>query len=135
MWGRRISSLSLIIAILDISRSTDTSDMTLSDNSYEERRIQSLRLLNTVYDKVNGIADETAFVYSHLLAQDLGMNHSITLTLAHYLQGKNLLKISIQVHGLEYRLISMTEKGVTEVESARANKETPVEKYPLEQLV
>jgi hypothetical protein len=39
------------------------------------------------------------------------------------------------VHGLEYRLISMTEKGVTEVESARANKETPVEKYPLEQLV
>ena len=101
-----------------------------SHYSYEERRLQSLRLLNTIYDKVNGIADENVFVYSHLLAHDLGISHSTALDLARYLQGKNLLKISMQVSGQDYRVISMTEKGVIEVESARANKETPVEKYP-----
>jgi len=106
-----------------------------SHYSYEERRLQSLRLLNTIYDKVNGIADENAFVYSHLLAHNLDMSHSTALDLARYLQGKNLLKISMQVSGQDYRVISMTEKGVTEVESAKANKETPVEKYPLEQLI
>lgn len=101
-----------------------------SHDSYEERMLQGLRLLNTIYDKVNGIADENAFVYSHLLAHDLGMSHSTALYLARYLQGKNLLKISMQVSGQEYRVIWMTEKGITEIERARANQETPVEKYP-----
>jgi hypothetical protein len=118
-----------MLGSIDISKSKYTPSMT-SHDSYEERRLQSLRLLNAIYDKVNGIADKHTFVYSHLLAHDLGISHSTALSLARYLQGKNLLKISMQVSGQGYRVIWMTEKGVTEVESARANKETPVEKYP-----
>lgn len=97
---------------------------------YEERKIQSLRLLNTLYDRVKGIADEDVCDYSNVLSVLLNLDHLTILDLAHYLQGKNLVKVGIRVSGIDYRLISITELGVKEVETARENKKTPIVKYP-----
>src|SRR5947207_2491907 len=52
------------------------------------------------------------------------------MELAQYLEGKRLIKVGIKAAGIDYRLISITEQGIKEVETARENKETPVEKYP-----
>ena len=93
-------------------------------------KLQSVRVLNLLYDMVYGIADEDHLVGSDILAQRLGLDQSTTLDLASYLQGKKLLKISRRMLGADFRQISITEEGVKEIEAARENKETPSEKYP-----
>lgn len=92
-------------------------------------KLQSLRVLNSVYDMVNGIADEDHFVRSDLLQQKLALDETTTLDLSFYLQGKKLLKISQKMLGADFRQISITEQGVKEIEAARENRETPSEKY------
>lgn len=96
----------------------------------EENKIQSLRVFNTLYDRVRGIADENVCEYSHILARLLNLDHSTLLTLSRYLQGKNLVKLGIRASGIDYRMISLTKAGVEEVEAARENIETPVIRYP-----
>jgi hypothetical protein len=46
---------------------------------YTERKVQTLRFLNLLYDSVKGIADESQYVRSTEFAQKLNLNYAITM--------------------------------------------------------
>lgn len=94
----------------------------------EGYRTESLRVLNTLYDRAKGIADVSD--YSQILAARLNIDHSTLIDLARYLEGKGLVKLGIKASGIDYRLISLTKEGVVEIEAARENRETPILGYP-----
>lgn len=95
---------------------------------YVERKSQAFRLLNELYDSLEGIVDEGHFVYSNVLAERLNLDEPTTI--AYYLQGKNLVKIGPKVSGANFLTVSITKEGITEVEAARDNRETPIERLP-----
>jgi hypothetical protein len=102
--------------------------------SVTARRFQ---FLHKLYEKSNG--NPSKYVYSNIIGEELGLDEQNTMDTMEYLEGKGLLRIlgrssgDILVHkprNISFHLLSITPKGVDEIEAAMSGKKTPTEGIP-----
>jgi hypothetical protein len=98
--------------------------------TYDINEITRLRfrVLEALYDISN--ANVTSDVRSYVIAQELGIEETIVMSVMRYFQGKELVEIvPFRPSGVSYDLIRIKTKGIDEVEIAHSGKETPIEHF------
>ncbi len=99
-------------------------------NTIEKKRAQRLRFMNELYDIVDGADFQP--VTTNEVAQKLGLDtlprpgdREEVLKIARYLEGEGLIKLS----GAGGNVVTLTHRGVCEVEEARGEPDEPTEHF------
>ncbi len=100
----------------------------------EKKRAQRLNFMNALYDVVDGLegqfADMNAFLSKLGLDLDKEEDFNEFQSIARYLKGEGLIETIAVESGTIAIGVSLTHKGVHEVEEARSRPDKPTEHFP-----
>lgn len=99
----------------------------------EEKRAQRLQFMNALYDVVDGFEGEFADMAAFLCNLDLDLDKEEDFnkfqSIARYLKGEGLIEPRAVESGTIVIGVSLTHKGVREVEEARSEPDQPTEHF------